>query len=77
MLAEANSYLTCGSCMCPQCVSLFLLVIENYDMGVRYTPLRSTTTNPRSELLHDLSIEELALHTALRSRARDEANAPA
>ena len=42
----ANSYLTCGSCMCPQCVSLFLLIIENYDMGVRYTPLRSTTTNP-------------------------------
>ena len=40
-VAEANSYLTCGSCMCPQCVSLFLLVIENYDMGVRYTPLRS------------------------------------
>ena len=26
--------------MCPQCVSLFLLVIENYDMGVRYTALR-------------------------------------
>ena len=33
--------------MCPQCVSLFLLIIENYDMSVRYTPLLSTTTNPK------------------------------
>eukprot|EP01047_Picozoa_sp_COSAG01_P055345 COSAG01_NODE_6151_length_3822_cov_9.606769_3_plen_31_part_01 len=25
--------------MRPQCVSLFLVIIENYDMSVRYTPL--------------------------------------
>jgi hypothetical protein len=34
---EANSYLTCGSFMRPQCVSLFLVIIENYDIGVHYT----------------------------------------
>jgi hypothetical protein len=39
MVPEANSYLTCGSFMRPQCVSLFLVAIENYDIGVRYTPL--------------------------------------
>ena len=36
-----------------------------------------TLQGARSELLHDLTIEELALHTALRSRARDETNTPA
>jgi hypothetical protein len=34
-----HATITCGSFMRPQFVSLFLVIIENYDIGVRYTPL--------------------------------------
>ena len=39
LYSDSSSYLTCGSCVCPQRVSLFLMTIENYDLGVRYTLL--------------------------------------
>jgi hypothetical protein len=51
-------------------------------LGVQEVLLRTpaparTPQGARSELLQDLSVEALAFHTALHSRARDGADTPA
>eukprot|EP01049_Picozoa_sp_SAG25_P003171 SAG25_NODE_179_length_12643_cov_55.630660_4_plen_110_part_00 len=70
-MPEANSYLTCGSFMRPQCVSLFSMVIENYDIGDQQKGSKShqtaieahddTHSNVPSYNMAELSVSILSL----------------